>query len=379
MREMLAAGASGMAVARALGRDIQTVRARAKSAGLPWEPQMPPAEPPLTVDDYHRMLEHPAPVAAPGDVVFDRTAVDAAARVWRRVMGGRGLARLTEVTYWSLLRRFLACLPGSGPVTHADLMAALEARLGHSVRPGTRYDSHVVLTQFFKWWRAHGGPEDPLIDRKRPHKPQARRAALTDEQAAVILASIEGRSPRLTTPRAAALGALILRAGFRVSDLRVLRVEDVDFDGSRIRCRDGKGGTDVWLPLSNEAALRLRRHLDEGGARGGHVFPGGWGPWSFPGCEPRSGRVTGGMRRQQVWRIWQRELAQGLRCTPHQGRHWFAVQLDRSGVPLKTISRLLRHSSVGVTDAYLHSGMEDQRDAIAKLDDRLYARVGMGA
>jgi integrase len=46
---------------------------------------------------------------------------------------------------------------------------------------------------------------------------------------------------------------------------------------------------------------------------------------------------------------------------------------------LKTISRLLRHSSVGVTDAYLHSGLEDQRDAIAKLDDRLDARAGMGA
>jgi integrase/recombinase XerD len=56
--------------------------------------------------------------------------------------------------------------------------------------------------------------------------------------------------------------------------------------------------------------------------------------------------------RQMIARMARRANIE-KRVTPHTLRHTFAVDLERSGMPVTAISKLLGHSSVSVTSRYL--------------------------
>ena len=136
----------------------------------------------------------------------------------------------------------------------------------------------------------------------------------------------------------------------------------------------------MWLPLSRDTARHLGQYLSGDGAPAGRRSSArkvGAGPSAlvFPGV--KTGRRAGPGRRsapdrpltdEAITRIWYRTLAVGLKCSPHQGRHWFATRLAREGVAVLTISRLMRHSNVSTTDAYLHSSNEEGYAAIELLD-----------
>jgi integrase len=66
-----------------------------------------------------------------------------------------------------------------------------------------------------------------------------------------------------------------------------------------------------------------------------------------------------------------------LRLKPirlHDARHSGATLMINSGVPIKTVSQLLGHSSVEFTlRIYIHPGQEDKESAIDVLDRMLDA------
>ena len=45
----------------------------------------------------------------------------------------------------------------------------------------------------------------------------------------------------------------------------------------------------------------------------------------------------------------------GIRVSPHTCRHFFAQQQVKMGTDLYTISRLLGHENIGITQTYLNS------------------------
>jgi site-specific recombinase XerD len=57
----------------------------------------------------------------------------------------------------------------------------------------------------------------------------------------------------------------------------------------------------------------------------------------------------------------------------HTLRHTFASLLVLEGVPLFTVSRLLGHSSIRITERYTHLNDEKNKDAVASL------AIAMGA
>ncbi len=60
----------------------------------------------------------------------------------------------------------------------------------------------------------------------------------------------------------------------------------------------------------------------------------------------------------------------------HELRHTFSTHLDRSGASPKTMQSLLRHSKVETTlNVYTHAGLEEQRKAVAKLEQVLFPTV----
>jgi integrase/recombinase XerD len=63
---------------------------------------------------------------------------------------------------------------------------------------------------------------------------------------------------------------------------------------------------------------------------------------------------------------------EGVRCSPHTCRHWYALNFIRQGGDIYTLSKLLRHSSVKVTEIYLKAlrQAEARRSARSVLDHR---------
>lgn len=58
---------------------------------------------------------------------------------------------------------------------------------------------------------------------------------------------------------------------------------------------------------------------------------------------------------QIITRLGEWAGIEGVRCSPHTFRHTFAVTFIRQGGDIYTLSRLLRHTSVKVTENYLRS------------------------
>ena len=60
----------------------------------------------------------------------------------------------------------------------------------------------------------------------------------------------------------------------------------------------------------------------------------------------------------------------------HRFRHTFATRLYEAKVKLKNIQALLGHSTVQMTERYLHIDMEEQADSIEQLEN-YYEKLGI--
>src|SRR5262249_42357985 len=98
----------------------------------------------------------------------------------------------------------------------------------------------------------------------------------------------------------------IYACGLRVSEARLLRVDDVDLDAGVLRIRDAKGGKDRLGPVSDPLRVRLAAY----DARvGGHRARGEWFFPGRPGQPLTLGNVDKNFRRF----LWQARI-------PHGGR-----------------------------------------------------------
>lgn len=155
------------------------------------------------------------------------------------------------------------------------------------------------------------------------------------------------------TPRDRAIISVFLYAGLRANELRMLDVEDVDFDALTIFVRFGKRSKQRLVPLHAEAAAALDAHL--GPRRSGPLF-----------LSNRNTRISYDRLHSFVAEIGQ---AAGLRkeLHPHALRHSFAVSLLDASVDLETIRDLLGHNSINTTSIYLHCSTAKRAAAVDRI------------
>lgn len=219
------------------------------------------------------------------------------------------------------------------------------------------------------------------------------------ERLRVLLRSVQGWSdvdfsqqlPPRSRSRKAVLSAddvqrlrAVVRAGHRYADVgrvflfslqTALRFSDiVQLDWSHIRnfgsgcslCKPmQKTGQMVTVSLTDTACALLREQL--GGASLSR--------------RPRSGRVFKGLPSYTTALYRLKQLGRAADCsipdlTFHVARHTFASALYRGSVPVATISKLLGHSNLAVTEAYIHSFLTDEWRALQLMDE--YGREGVG-
>ena len=133
------------------------------------------------------------------------------------------------------------------------------------------------------------------------------------------------------------------RTGLRVSELVKLRKSDVS--ENTILVRQGKGKKDRVVPLESELSSLLGLYVDSKSPRD-RLFP---------------------LTDRQVRNIVYKYAPDGLDVHPHTLRHSFAVHCLKSGMNVRSLQKILGHSSLTTTQVYLDVIGKDVSDDFGKV------------
>jgi site-specific recombinase XerD len=156
-----------------------------------------------------------------------------------------------------------------------------------------------------------------------------------------------------TRPAARTFLMLAYGTGLRLSELRHLRVADIDSHADRmcIRVVQGKGGKDRYVPLAQDVLQLLRSWWHSAHPR----------LWLFAGHGDGSQPINDATA--QKWYQAARSRA-GItkRGGIHTLRHCYATHLLEAGADLHSLSQWLGHRHVSTTSRYLHLARPDAPD-----------------
>lgn len=170
------------------------------------------------------------------------------------------------------------------------------------------------------------------------------------------------------TTRAASRTFLMLAygTGLRLSELRHLRVADIDSHADRmcIRVVQGKGGKDRYVPLPKDVLQLLRSWWHSAHPRG----------WLFPGRGDGSQPINDATA-QKWYQAARAHAGITKRGGIHTLRHCYATHLLEAGVDLHSLSQWLGHRHVSTTSRYLHLARPDLPDGARREPLKLLAAL----
>lgn len=232
-----------------------------------------------------------------------------------------------------LLRVFSGGLPDDG----AELVYVFNG-LYDGLAPGTRNLAAAAVTSFYRWLVKTGTIEKDVSGQiERARSKDTRREPLPQTR---ILESLQN----ITDPRDRLIIRVLFSSGIRVSELCSLQIPDLD--GDTLLIQSGKGGKTRRVYLDDDTAAELRLFI--GTRTTGPVF--------------RNMRTLQALTPRTVQRI----IRARLDGSPHQIRHATAQALYNGSHDLQTVQKILGHSSIAVTDRYLHPDDEKTREQYRK-------------
>lgn len=248
------------------------------------------------------------------------------------------------------------CLQHFNSFAGGNVLADLESRLmerfaAHLVSTGyapkTVHHLHSHAWRVLAWCHTHGWVARMPARPKLPAWHWAPKALTTDELAD-LLANLE--APRRNRLRR--IASFLLATGARPTEARTLRWSDVDPPNRTCRLRRSKTGKPRVLYLTDDALAVLAEtpRISEFVflARGGKPYT-------------RDG-LAASMRR--------------VGCGPYRLRHTFAQFVRRQGADIALISKMLGHSGISVTQAYVRVEDQELRRAACTLTSPLSAGDG---
>lgn len=233
----------------------------------------------------------------------------------------------------TILRRFLAVAPDDPAAIDAMCLVAWWQTLT-GLAPASRRSHHSAIGCFLAWCAANGWPMPDLgVVIRRPKVPQSAPKILTAAEVAALRALPMTWRDRMTV-------TLMLDIGLRAGEVSRMRGQDIDHAAGTISVI-GKGGRWGLLPLPESVARMVPPHTI------GRLVP------ASPGTV--SSRVSELLAEAGI-----------VDRTGHALRRTFATRLMRSGVDLRTVQALLRHSSIATSQHYLAvPDLERMRAAVA--------------
>lgn len=157
----------------------------------------------------------------------------------------------------------------------------------------------------------------------------------------------------ITDPRDRAMFMLMLRCGLRVEEVARLTVDAVECPRRQIYVRNGKGGKDRIVYLSEDARLALLAYQQRRSSKGKGLFLVQKGPMKG---KPIS--VRGIQKRIEYYA---QKSSVDVSC--HRLRHTMATKLLNADAGIATIQDLLGHSQITTTQRYCRvANIKVQRD-----------------
>ena len=171
---------------------------------------------------------------------------------------------------------------------------------------------------------------------RMPKKEKRLPDVLTQEEVRMLIGSADNEKSRLII-------SMLYSAGLRVSELVNLKVDDLNLGERTGWVRKGKGNKDRLFPISETLVKDVQVYLQ--GREHKYVFS-------------KDGPLT--TRNIQKIILGTRKRA-GLqkKVTPHTLRHSFATHLLEAGADIRSIQKLLGHSSLQTTQIYTHVANSD--------------------
>ncbi|MBS3816761.1 MAG: tyrosine-type recombinase/integrase [Candidatus Thermoplasmatota archaeon] len=138
---------------------------------------------------------------------------------------------------------------------------------------------------------------------------------------------------------------ILYRCGLRVSELTSLRIEDIDVEEGMITVRGGKGDKDRVVPIDDDTLDLIQLYKDD--AEEGVLI-------LSQRNEPLSTRQV-----ERIVKKYADKTDIKKNVYPHMLRHSFAVHCLKSGMNLRSVQKMLGHSSLTTTQIYLDLTGED--------------------
>jgi site-specific recombinase XerD len=194
---------------------------------------------------------------------------------------------------------------------------------------------------------------DGQIDTPRLYQPEQLPRALPWDTVKALLRSIDTTSP--IGLRDYAMLLLIATYGLRASEVVAITLDDIRWRQGTLRIHQRKTSSPLELPLTNEVAAAIVKHLKR-----------------TPPPEPhrriflRMHAPTGVLKPRAIGDVFHSRVRKSGLSIPLQGahclRHSVARHLLNSETPLKTIGDILGHRTAKSTSTYLRLATEDLRD-----------------
>lgn len=274
----------------------------------------------------------------------------------------RNLSKQSVAKYRSVLGQLVRY---AGRKTALDLLTTAKAQAfidASDRRAITKRTYSTTLSPFFNWAVAEGlikkNPVKGLL--RLPRVPEKTPKTFSQEQVDILLQTIEeaetgcnGRQKGSWTWLVPAI-KLSLLLGLRVAELAQLRWEDID-EGRRLVTIGGresfrtKNGKRRILPLTDAA----RDVLLQASSPSPHVITSS------------SGEAVSPLYLSRRFKDACRLAGLPEYLTFHCLRHTACSRMANSGAPLEAVRRIMGHSSVRVTERYIHV---DQMDLRATLE-----------
>lgn len=239
---------------------------------------------------------------------------------------------------------------GAAPATMNRRVAAARGLFEYAVMCGEVAVNPVPAPRRSTGLQARRG----LLGHVKPRRPAAPGRLVRQDRPlpeSVEADDIEVFLADLNTHRDRAITLAMLLGGLRASEVRTLRLADVNM-GMRQVTVTGKGSKQRLVPVDRAFFTEVRAYLDRERPKG----------LATPECfvvlrGPTTGRAMTEAGLRKIFRV-HRARTGALRVRPHRLRHTFGTDLASAGIDLLVLRDLMGHAHVETTAAYVHLAPE---------------------
>ncbi|MCM3761025.1 tyrosine-type recombinase/integrase [Alkalihalobacillus oceani] len=144
--------------------------------------------------------------------------------------------------------------------------------------------------------------------------------------------------------------------GGRITEMKNLKLQDVDLENSVLHIIEGKGKKDRDVPISRTLHVILTNYIE-------NIREHDDIETDFFFAIPKSGTISGNYVNRLLKEAVE-ELGWDKHITAHVLRHSFGTNLLEKGASLVSIQKLLGHANLTVTSRYLHQDKDKLAEAV---------------